>query len=106
MAKLDLVEENREQALIHTTAHNQLVTKYYNKRFQPRTFKVGDLVLKKVMIQKPELGSFGPKWEGQFSVISIVRSGTYRLPTKTGWFLDTLGAPTTSSIFTNSYPIS
>ena len=46
MVELDLVKEKRELALICTTVCNQVITKNYNKRFQPRTFKVGDLVLK------------------------------------------------------------
>ena len=60
MAELDLVEEKREQALICTVTRNQVITKYYKKWFEPKTFKVGDLVLKKVLVQKPILGSFGP----------------------------------------------
>lgn len=87
MAELDLVEEKRDQALICTTACNQVITKNYNKRFQPRTFNVGDLVLKKVWVQKPKLGSFGPKWEGAFRIISIVRLGTYHLTNQDGIFL-------------------
>ena len=79
MTELDLVDEKREQTVIHTIIRNQVVTKYYNKRFQPKTFKVGDPVLKKVMVQKPRLGSFGPKLEGPIRVIGIVRSGTYQL---------------------------
>lgn len=79
MAELNLIEEKREQALILITTRNQVVAIYYNKKFQPRTFKVKDLVLKKVLIQNPELGSFSPKWEGPFMVIGIIRLGTYQL---------------------------
>ena len=79
MAELDLVKEKREQALIYTTAHNQVVAKYHNKRVQSRNFKIGDLVLKKVLVKKPGLGSFGPKWEGQFRVTDVVRPGMCRL---------------------------
>ena len=50
IAKLDLVKEKREQVLIRTTAHNQVVAKYYNKKFHPRTFKAVDLVFKKVLV--------------------------------------------------------
>ena len=34
MPTLDLVEEKREQAFIRTTACNQVVTIYYNKKFR------------------------------------------------------------------------
>ena len=78
-AELDLVEEKREQATIKMAARNQVVARYYNKRFRPREFKVGDLVLKKVIVPQPGLGAFGPKWEGPLRVIGIVRPGTYLL---------------------------
>ena len=61
MIKLNLVKEKQEQILIQTAAYNQVVAKYYNKEFHPMTFKVGDLVLNKVLAQEPGLGSFGPK---------------------------------------------
>ena len=66
MPELDLVEEKREQALIRTAACNQVVARYYYKKFRLRVFRVGDLVLKKILIQKPRLGSFGPKWDEQY----------------------------------------
>lgn len=61
ITKLDMVEEKREQALNRTTVHNQVIAKSYNERFQPRFFKVRDLILNKVLVQKPRLGSFDPK---------------------------------------------
>ena len=33
LPELDLVEEKREQALIRTTARNQVVARYYDKKF-------------------------------------------------------------------------
>ena len=61
MSDLDLLDEKREQALIWTTVHNQVVARYYSRRFHPRIFKARDLVLKKVLVREPDLGSFGPK---------------------------------------------
>ena len=79
LPELDLVEERREQALIRTTARNQVVARYYDKKYRPRVFRVGDLVLKKVLVQEPGLGSFGPKWDGPYKIVEVVRPGTYRL---------------------------
>ena len=79
MAELDLVEKKREQALIWTAAHNQVVAKYYNKKFRPKTFKVGDMIIKNVLVQESGLGSFGPKWDRPFRVTDVMRLGTYRL---------------------------
>ena len=79
MPTLDLVEEKREQALIQTVTHNQVVARYYDKKFRLRVFRVGDLVLKKVLVQEPGLGSFGLKWDGPYRITEVVRLGTYRL---------------------------
>ena len=79
LPELDLVEEKREQALIRTAVRNQVVAQYYDKKFRPRVFRVGDFVLKKVLVQEPGLGSFGPKWEGPYKITEVMRPGTYRL---------------------------
>ena len=50
MSVLDLVEEKREQVLIRTAVRNQVVAKYYDKKFRPRVFRVGYLVLKNVLV--------------------------------------------------------
>ena len=52
-AKLNLIEKKkkkREQAFIYTSTRNQVIAKYYNKKFHSRTFKIGDLVLKKILV--------------------------------------------------------
>ena len=71
LPELDLVEERREQALIRTAARNQVVARYYDKRFRPRVFRIGDFVLKKVLVQEPGLGWFGPKWDGPYTVTRL-----------------------------------
>lgn len=73
--KLGLLEQKRKHAYIRTVARNRIIARYYNKRVKPRTLKVGDMVLKKVITQVPGQGSFGPKWEGPFHVIGIVHHG-------------------------------
>ena len=79
MPVLDLVEEKREQALIRITARNQVIARYYDKKFRPWFFKVLDLILKKVLVQEPGLGLFGPKWDGPYRITEIIRLGTYCL---------------------------
>ena len=79
LPELDLVEEKREQALIRTAVRNQVVARYYDNKFRPRIFRVGDLVLNRVLVQEPSLGSFCPKWDRPYRIIEIVRPGTYRL---------------------------
>ena len=59
---LDLIEELRSTAQVKVAAYQQRVAKYYNSRVRNRSFKVGDLVLRKVMINTKEagVGFFGP----------------------------------------------
>ena len=57
------------------------MSKGYNRRVQPRDFKIGDLVLRKVVgSQKdPTKGKLGPNWEGPYKVTSVAGVGAYRL---------------------------
>ncbi|KAH9751207.1 Ribonuclease H [Citrus sinensis] len=63
-----------------------LVARYYNARVKNRRFRVGDLVLKKVLpnMQDPGVGTLGPNWEGPYIVKDVVRPGTYSLSTLDG----------------------
>ncbi|XP_010277970.1 PREDICTED: uncharacterized protein LOC104612286 [Nelumbo nucifera] len=53
---LNLVEEVRDLAYIRTTTYQQRVTQYYNARVKRRQFRVGDLVLRKIMVPDPGVG--------------------------------------------------
>ncbi|GKV24228.1 hypothetical protein SLEP1_g33863 [Rubroshorea leprosula] len=44
---LDLLAEVREEARLRTLVYKQKLANFYNKRVRPRTFNVGDLVLRK-----------------------------------------------------------
>ncbi|GKV43341.1 hypothetical protein SLEP1_g50644 [Rubroshorea leprosula] len=44
---LDLLADVREEAWLRTLVYKQKLANFYNKRVRPRTFKVGDLVLRK-----------------------------------------------------------
>ncbi|KAL4626772.1 hypothetical protein ACB092_05G121400 [Castanea dentata] len=62
------------------------MAKHYNSRVKHRDFKVGDLVLRKVMgaVRDPAQGKLGPNWEGPYKIISWLRKGTYHLETLDG----------------------
>ncbi|GKV42367.1 hypothetical protein SLEP1_g49778 [Rubroshorea leprosula] len=45
---LDLLDEVREEARLRTLVYKQKIANFYNKRVRPQTFKIGDLVLRKV----------------------------------------------------------
>ncbi|XP_074356684.1 uncharacterized protein LOC141696442 [Apium graveolens] len=78
---LDLLDEARANAQLKLAAYQQRVARYFNKKVKPIPFKVGDLVLRKVMpntkIAQHEV--LGANWEGPYKVKAILWKGTYRL---------------------------
>lgn len=78
---LDLLEEKREQAQLRLATYQQRIARYYNRRVKPRSFRVGDLVLREVTLATKELnaGKLAPTWEGPYRVIKVVRPSTYKL---------------------------
>ncbi|XP_030970676.1 uncharacterized protein LOC115991067 [Quercus lobata] len=84
--QLDLVDEVRaatEQSLAH---YQNLMAKHYNNKVRHRDFRVGDLVLRRVMgaAKDPSQGKLGPNWEGPYRIASWQRKGTYHLETMDG----------------------
>ena len=47
---LDLLQEKRDQAQITMLAYQESVARYFNRKVKPWSFKVGDLVLRKVTL--------------------------------------------------------
>ena len=47
---LDLVEKHRDQAHLRNITYKQRVSNYYDSGVKPRSFKVGDCVLKKRLL--------------------------------------------------------
>ena len=59
---LDLLEEKREQVLKRVEDYHRKTEKYYDIRVRPRSFKPGDLVLRKLLPTRKDLthGKLGP----------------------------------------------
>ncbi|XP_071705132.1 uncharacterized protein [Rutidosis leptorrhynchoides] len=94
---LNLVEERREMAVIKEAINKQRITSYYNKRVQPLSFQLDDLVWRKNEASRAEdTGKLGPKWEGPYKVIGVSDTGAYRLASldgraiKRSWHAQTL----------------
>ena len=62
---LDLLEEKCEQALKRAKDYHRKTVKYYDRKVRPRSFKPGDLVLKKLLPARkdPTHGKLEPNWE-------------------------------------------
>ena len=78
---LDLAEEKRERALVRLASYQEQLMRTYNKKVDPRQFKVGDFVLRKVLPNTKVRtdGKLGPNWEGPYKVTGIAGVGAYRL---------------------------
>ncbi|KAL0433568.1 UNVERIFIED_CONTAM: hypothetical protein Slati_2691100 [Sesamum latifolium] len=75
---LDLIEELREKAFLRIQRYKNIMINSYDKRVKPRSFQVGDLVLRRVDALKP-IGKLDPTWEGPYKVTSIIGKGAYEL---------------------------
>ena len=86
---LDLLDEKREQLLKRTEDYQRKTAKYYNQKVKPRSYKPGDLVLKKLLPARKNQahGKIRPNWEGPYIVSRVVRPGNYELQTKEGKIL-------------------
>ncbi|XP_070036086.1 uncharacterized protein [Nicotiana tomentosiformis] len=78
---LDLLEERREATLFRMAAQKQMIERYYNKKANLRYFKIGDSVLKKVLLstKAANAGKSSPNWEGPYRVRGIAGKGAYEL---------------------------
>jgi hypothetical protein len=63
------------------STYQERVARYFNKKVKPRSFRVGDLVLRKVTLATRDsaAGKLAPNWEGPYKVISCKRPGAYYL---------------------------
>ncbi|GAV60247.1 hypothetical protein CFOL_v3_03778, partial [Cephalotus follicularis] len=83
---LDLVEELRDKVAVRVAAYQQRVSRYYNKRVNPRPLREGDLVFHNATIADPTgiRGKLAPNWEGPYKVKKVLRPGTFKLETLGG----------------------
>ena len=78
---LDLVEEAREMVMVRNAEYKHRMANFYNSRVKHRSFQLGDLVLKKVILATKDSreGKLGPNWEEPYLVIEVVMPSTYKI---------------------------
>ena len=78
--QLNLIDEKRMKALCHGQLYQQRMARAFNKKVQPRNFKEGDLVLRKMLpnVQDPR-GKFTPNYEGPYVVKRVLMGGALNL---------------------------
>ena len=73
---VDLLEEEREMALIRSTIYQQYLRQFLARNVKSRAFQERDLVLP-VDQQKPH--KLAPTWKGPFIVTKVLHNGAYHL---------------------------
>ena len=73
---VDLLEEEREMALIRLTIYQQDLRRFHARNMRGRAFQEGDLVLR-VDQQRPH--KLAPAWEGPFITTKVLHNGAYHL---------------------------
>ena len=78
---LDMLEEVRKESKVRLAAYQQRTARFYNSRVKAKPFKVGDLVLRKMMLamKVPGHGLFGANWEGPYRIRAEIFGGAYYL---------------------------
>ena len=78
---LDLLDEKRDQTLKCIEDYQRKTARYYDQKVKPKSYKSGDLVLKKLLPARkdPTHGKLGPNWEGPYIVSCVIRPGNYEL---------------------------
>nr|GEV87692.1 hypothetical protein [Tanacetum cinerariifolium] len=66
---LDLLEDRKEEAVIHEAKSKAKIEKYYNSKVLNTSFKLGDIVYYNNDASRvKDTGKLGPKWEGPYEV--------------------------------------
>ena len=76
--ELDLVEEERCNALVQSARYLQGVRRYHDRNVQERSFNIGDMVLRHIQNEEG-LHKLKSRWEGPFIIFEITRPGSYHL---------------------------
>ncbi|XP_070050852.1 uncharacterized protein [Nicotiana tomentosiformis] len=80
LEQLSLIDEKRLAAVCHGQLYQKRMARAYNKKVRPRKFKVGQLVLKRILPHQAEAkGKFAPNWKGPFIVTKVLPNGALYL---------------------------
>jgi hypothetical protein len=76
---VDALDEARDVALARATQYQQSLQNNHSSRVRPRSFVVGDLVLR---LKQDGHGKLESPWEGPYIVTEVIPGGAYRLQDK------------------------
>jgi hypothetical protein len=72
---VDALDEARDKALERATQYQQSLQNYHSSQVRPRSFVVGDLVLR---LRQDSHGKLESPWVGPYIVIEVIPGGAYR----------------------------
>jgi hypothetical protein len=75
----DALDEARDKALERATQYQQILQNYHSSRVRPRSFVVGDLVLR---LRQDSHGKLESPWVGPYIITEVIPGGAYRLQDK------------------------
>ncbi|XP_070009695.1 uncharacterized protein [Nicotiana sylvestris] len=75
--QLALIDGKNINAVCHDQLYPNRMSRAFNKRFKPRQFAPGQLVLKKIFSHQDEAkGKFSANWQGPYMVHRVLTGGT------------------------------
>lgn len=77
----DFLDEMREASQAKLTIYQRKMIPYYNRKIKRKSFRRGDLVLRRVSLssKEPRVGKLGPNWEDPYHIAGEVRPGTFTI---------------------------
>lgn len=103
LAELEALDEKRLQAQQSLECYQARLSRAFNKKVRPRSFKVGDLVLtvRRPIITSRKTGSkFSSKWDGPYVVQEVYTNGAYKIVDAEGLHI----GPINDKILKKYYP--
>ncbi|XP_070008999.1 uncharacterized protein [Nicotiana sylvestris] len=80
LEQLTLIDERQMVAVFHGKLYQQRMARAYNKKVWPRNFKVGQLVLRRILpLHKEAKGKFAPNWKGLYIIKKLLPKGALYL---------------------------
>ncbi|XP_009624956.2 uncharacterized protein [Nicotiana tomentosiformis] len=80
LEQLTMIDEKQMAAVYHRQLYQQRMARAYNKKVRPRKFKVGQLVLRRILPHHEEAkGKFSPNWKGPYIIRRVLPKGALYL---------------------------
>jgi hypothetical protein len=84
MDNIDEVTDKRLQALKEIEKYKIRVARAYNKKVKLKSFQVGKLVWKTILLvgtKDHKFGKWYPSWEGPYTIVKVITRNSYMLKT-------------------------